>query len=240
MTWKIISSKAEPRFGRDGRPLKVVRSATARRMRLSVDPRDGTVRLSLPRRASLRAAYAWAEEQRGWIETQLERVPDAAPLGPGAMLTLGDETLRIEWRPDARRAAVRSGNALIVGGPAELVETRLLRWLKREALSVLEAETRALAARAGLTVGKIAIGDPRARWGSCSSRGDIRYSWRLILAPSFVRRATVAHEVAHLAHMNHGSGFRRYEAELLGADPTPARAWLRTHGAGLHRLGRPS
>lgn len=209
-------------------------------MRLSVDPRDGTVRLSLPRRASLRAAYAWAEEHRGWIEAQLDRVPPPAPLGPGATLGFGDETLRIEWRPEARRAVERASDALIVGGPGELVEARLLRWLKREALALLEAETRALAAQAGLSVGKIGIGDPRGRWGSCSSRADIRYSWRLVLAPSFVRRATVAHEVAHLKHMNHGPEFRRYEAELLGENPAPARAWLKAHGAALHRLGRPS
>ena len=76
-----------------------------------------------------------------------------------------------------------------------------------------------------------------SRWGSCASTGTIRYSWRLILAPAFVRRATVAHEVAHLVHMNHAPAFHALVAEILGSDPRPARAWLRREGAALHRFG---
>ena len=63
------------------------------------------------------------------------------------------------------------------------------------------------------------------------------YSWRLILAPDYVRRATVAHEVAHRVHLNHGPEFHAFVAELLGADPKPARAWLKREGAALHRIG---
>ena len=85
---------------------------------------------------------------------------------------------------------------------------------------------------------RVGIGDPLSRWGSCSSGGTIRYSWRLVMAPDFVRRATVAHEVAHLVHMNHGPVFHALVAELHGADPRPARLWLRREGAGLHGIGR--
>lgn len=114
----------------------------------------------------------------------------------------------------------------------------MLRWLKREALRVLDAETRAVAAQAGVTVGRVGIGDPRSRWGSCSAAGDIRYSWRLVLAPAFVLRSTVAHEVAHRVHMNHGPAFKALERELLGESPAVAREWLRANGAKLHRYGR--
>jgi hypothetical protein len=119
-----------------------------------------------------------------------------------------------------------------------MFEARALRWLKREALRILDSETRAFAARAGVSVGRVGIGDPRSRWGSCSASGDIRYSWRLILAPPFVLRSTVAHEVAHRVHMNHGPAFKALEQELLGESPAPARAWLRANGPGLYRYGR--
>jgi predicted metal-dependent hydrolase len=84
----------------------------------------------------------------------------------------------------------------------------------------------------------VGVGDTLSRWGSCSSSGAIRYSWRLILAPPEVRRATAAHEVAHRVHMNHSPAFHGLVAELFGADPKPQRDWLRREGAGLHRLGR--
>jgi predicted metal-dependent hydrolase len=86
--------------------------------------------------------------------------------------------------------------------------------------------------------GRVGIGDPVSRWGSCSGSGTIRYSWRLILAPDFVRRATVAHEVAHLVHLDHGPDFHALVTRLLAEDPRPARTWLRRHGAALHRVGR--
>ena len=126
---------------------------------------------------------------------------------------------------------------LLAGGPVEGLRGRVLRWLKARALERLEAETREYAAKAGVMASRVGVGDPVSRWGSCASSGAIRYSWRLILAPEFVRRATVAHEVAHLVHMNHGPAFHALVADLLGTDPAPARAWLRREGAGLHRVG---
>jgi predicted metal-dependent hydrolase len=91
---------------------------------------------------------------------------------------------------------------------------------------------------AGVKASRIGIGDPVSRWGSCSASGAIRYSWRLILAPEAVRRATVAHEVAHLVHLNHGPEFHALVEQLYGADPRPARRWLKREGAALHRIGR--
>jgi len=215
----------------------VRRVAGARRMRLAVDPRDGSVRLTLPRRASERAARQWAEAQRGWVEAQLALLPMPRPIKPGGHIPFRGEDIRIDWSPAYPRAVRLDGDRLMVGGPAEGVSRRVLSWLRREALVQLDAETRAVAAQAGVTVRKVSVGDPRARWGSCSSSGDIRYAWRLILAPPFVLSSTVAHEVAHRLHMDHSPAFRAAEARLLGTDPGPARVWLRQYGAGLYWVG---
>jgi len=206
-------------------------------MRLRVDPRDGAVRLTLPKRASLRAAYRWVEEQRGWVEAQLDACTAGTRLVPGMTVEVAGEALILVHDP-ASRSVRRAGAVLHVGGAPEMFEARVLRWLRAEALRVLDAETRASATKAGVKVARVSVSDTRSRWGSCSASGDIRYSWRLILAPDFVRRATVAHEVAHRVHMNHGPAFKALERTLLGENPAPARAWLRAHGASLHRYGR--
>jgi hypothetical protein len=132
---------------------------------------------------------------------------------------------------------VRDGERLLVGGPAEAVAGRVLRWLRQEARAMLAADTEHYARTAGVTVSRVGVGDPVSRWGSCSSSGAIRYSWRLIMAPDFVRRATVAHEVAHRVHMDHSPRFHALVQELFGEDPRPARLWLRQNGAALHRIG---
>jgi predicted metal-dependent hydrolase len=233
---KTIFSKTEPLF--EGQPLKVVRHTRARVMRLRVDPRDGAVRLTLPRRASLRHAYAWVEEQRPWIEAQLAQRSPGQRLVPGTRLEVAGEALVLVCAPESRSVR-REVDELRVGGDPDLFEIRVLRWLKAEARHLLEAETHTLAKQVGVSIRRVSVGDTRSRWGSCSADGDIRYSWRLILAPSFVRRSTVAHEGAHRVHMNHGSGFKALERELLGESPSVARAWLRAHGPSLHGYGRP-
>ena len=156
------------------------------------------------------------------------------------VLTVADRPLTIDWQPGSRRRIEWVDDTLSLSGPIETLPRRVETWLKRHALDLLAEDTAYYAARAGVTVTKVAIGDARGRWGSCAGDGVIRYSWRLVLAPSWVRRATVAHEVAHRVHMNHGPAFHALVAHLYERDPTPARAWLRAHGAGLHWVGRSS
>ena len=207
-------------------------------MRLAIDPRDGTVRLTLPRRAALGPALKWAESQRAWIEQALAKLPAEETIGPGSIIPFEGDPLRIGWQPAGSRVVRRDGERLIVGGPEEMVKARVLRWLRAEAVRKLDAETRAVAARASVTVGRIRVGDPRSRWGSCSANGDIAYSWRLILMPPAVREATVVHEVAHRLHMHHGPEFHAAVERLLGRAPRAERAWLKAHGAAMQRIGR--
>ena len=206
-------------------------------MRLHVDPRTRAVTLIVPKRTSQRRALVWAAGHRGWIEQALAAIPESVPFAPGAIIPLHGLPHQLDWDAGRPRRIEPVEGRLVAGGPAEGLELRLLRWLKRHALDVLTRETRDYCAMAGVTASRIGVGDPVSRWGSCTSTGTIRYSWRLILAPDFVRRATVAHEVAHLVHLNHGPDFHALVATLLEADPAPARAWLRREGAALHRIG---
>jgi predicted metal-dependent hydrolase len=221
-----------------GAPLVLRISPRARRLRLRIDPRTRRVLLTVPRRVSQRHALAWAAEHRLWVETALADIPPPAALGPGSHIPFRGRAILIDWDPLRPRRAELIGDRLRIGGPAESLERRILRWLKGEALALLDRESRELAARAGLSITRLGVGDPASRWGSCSASGSIRYSWRLIMAPDFVRQATVAHEVAHLVHLDHGRQFHALVETLLGTDPKPARAWLRGDGASLHRIGR--
>lgn len=166
---------------------------------------------------------------------------DRAPAQAGAQgqAETASAMLALDTRLPGDTAA-DDGGVLICGGPIEQFPARIERWLKREALRRLTEDTVHYATKAGVAVTTVAIGDPKARWGSCSGDGTIRYSWRLLLAPGFVRRATVAHEVAHRVHMHHGPTFHALVADLFEGDPDEARRWLRAQGAALHWYGRAS
>ncbi len=238
MLSKMGSIMTVESFQLAGQTISIIRSPRARQMRLVVDPRSGDVRLTLPKRGSLREAMRWANAQADWVRQEAAKRPVIEDILPGMTLHVAGDVLALRWEATASAIPKRVGSTLLVGGDLAELRQRVLRWLKREALRVLTAETREIGARAGVAIGRVGIGDPIGRWGSCSAKGDVRYSWRLILAPAHVRRATVAHEVAHRTHMNHSPAFHALAAALYGDDPKPARQWLRTHGNALHWFGR--
>ena len=222
----------------DGVPMPVLvrRSARARAYRLTIDSARGALRLSLPVRANLKKALGWAQDHEGWVRAQMAKQPVVTLLEDGATFPLEGRDVTIQWVEGATRTIrLEEGDRLILGGAAESVGARVQRWLVTRARAVLETESHELAREHGLIVASVGVGDTRSRWGSCASSGAIRYSWRLILAPPAVRRATVAHELAHLLHMDHSPAFHAAHRRIYGDDPRPAREWLRVHGAGLHR-----
>lgn len=231
-----------PIFHGGGRavPLTLRPMPAARGLRLSVDPVRERVLLTMPARGSRRAALAWAEARRGWIEDLLAAASAPIPFADGAVLPFDDRYLTLSWHENGPRTPRREGDRLLCGGAAVRLGARVEAWLRREALDLLSRDTADFAARAGVSISRVSVGDPRRRWGSCSKKGAIAYSWRLALAPRFVRRCTAAHEVAHRLHMNHSPAFHAAHAALLGEDPAPARDWLRRHGAELHLFGRGS
>ena len=244
--WNIISptelsdANAFPPFSGGGRTraLTIVRRAQVRGIKLSIDPRDATVRLTLGKRAPLKPALGWVADKRAWVEAELARLPHPQPIIPDMDFGLGGVRVVLEWQEGRPRRVELVPGVLRVGGPRDQLGPRVLRFLRTHALEMLDRETHVLADAHGIVIGRVGVGDPKGRWGSCASSGDIRYSWRLILAPDHVRRATVAHEVAHRVHMNHGADFHTLVAKFNGGDAAPARHWLRAHGSALHWFGR--
>lgn len=76
---------------------------------------------------------------------------------------------------------------------------------------------------------KVIYKDTKSRWGSCSSDGTISFSWRIIMAPSFVLHYLVAHEMSHLIEMNHSDNFWKL-CKTLDSDMEKGRQWLKNNG----------
>lgn len=212
----------------------------ARRLRLRFDEASRTLRLTCPWRTSRKAALAWALDQRGWIDQQLARAEPGEPFAPGATIPLEGAEVRLVWDPHAPRTPALGDRELRVGGPGEGFARRIELFIKRRALDVMSREAAQYAEAAGAIVRSVSVGDAGTRWGSCSSAGKIRLSWRLILAPPGVRRFVVAHEVAHLVHLDHSAKFKALEARLYGPGLAEAKAQLRAIGPRLKRIGRRS
>lgn len=207
-------------------------------MRLRLDEAEGRLTLTCPMRTSRKSALTWALEQSDWIHAQIARAGPGQRFAPGASIPVEGKVRRIEWTEAAPRRVALEEELLRCGGPESGLARRIESFLKAHALEVMSREVAEFARAAGLTARSVRTGDTRSRWGSCTADGDIRLSWRLILAPPEVRRYVVAHEVAHLRHLDHGRDFKALERELVGPGLSEARAALRRLGPGLRRVGR--
>ncbi|MBI1393526.1 MAG: DUF45 domain-containing protein [Alphaproteobacteria bacterium] len=213
------------------------RNARARRYILRVDPRTRRAIVTMPVRASSNEALAFARSRRLWILGRLLETPAPTPFGDGVSFPLEGEMATIRRR-DAGRGATfeESVRELSVACAPEHLNRRVVDWLKRRARERLSSMTDEFSTRIGERRGPIAVRDQQSRWGSCSSDGALSFSWRLILAPSFVLDYVAAHECAHLRHMNHSPAFWRL-VDRMGVDRTGAEEWLKRRGPDLFCWG---
>lgn len=205
-------------------------------MSLRIAPGGDGVVVVLPVGVPLAEAERFAHHQRDWIAGRLDSMPERIALAPGAELPFMGLPHRINHQPTARRGVWAEEGRINVSGREEHVARRVGAFLRDEARLVLAHRSRSLSASIGRKVARVTVRDTKSRWGSCTADGELSFSWRLILAPGWILDYVVAHEVAHLAEMNHGPDFWRLVETLVG-NPKPARSWLKLHGPGLHRYG---
>ena len=219
------------------------RVATSRRFTLRVRAATRDVLLTMPSRSSLKLAREFAERHAAWIGVRLARLPHPVAFEPRATTPLRGVDHRIVHRPGQRGVVWvekgERGPLICVSGERPHVARRVADFLKREARADVEAAVARHAKQLGVTPRRIVLRDTVSRWGSCSSTGALNFSWRLILAPPFVLDYLAAHEVAHIKHMNHSPLYWKLVRRAF-PETDRAEAWLKIHGASLHRFGAAS
>lgn len=104
--------------------------------------------------------------------------------------------------------------------------------LRKQAREIITQKALYYSSLLGVKYNRIAIKDTSTRWGSCSSLGNLNFSWRLILAPDYVLEYVVIHELCHLLEMNHSKAFWNNVASLQPSYKI-SRDWLKNHGQEL-------
>jgi len=217
-------------------PLILRRHPRARRLKLRFEAQKGAALLTLPPGVSDHKAVQFAEKHRGWISEQLAKSPPVIRFAPGALVPFCGEIHQILHQPQRRAQVTADNRQLIVGGPAAGFETRLRNWLGKQARAALTAAVEGFVPQVGQRPRRIMVRDTSSRWGSCSSKKTLSFSWRLIMAPPAVLSYVAAHEMAHLIEMNHSPAFWRL-VEKLDPDWKRSRRWLKTEGGGLMVIG---
>jgi predicted metal-dependent hydrolase len=222
-------------------PVEVRRHPSARRMTLRVSRTKRAVIVTVPMQCDLDDASRFLNRHLDWVRERLGTLPSPVPFDDGMVLPLRGHLHTISFTGQtALRTLVETGQGpvgtLQVHGNTTHAGRHLRSWLFDQARGDLDARVSQHAGHLRLRPKRIVVRDQVSRWGSCSTTGVLSFSWRLVLAPPLILDYVAAHEVAHLAQMNHGPKFWALVRETMPR-MDEAKLWLLHYGTELHRYG---
>lgn len=112
------------------------------------------------------------------------------------------------------------------------IPPKFVREYRKQALQIITSRVQHYAEHHEFAPQRVKVNGAQRRWGSCSHRGSLNFSYRLIFAPLSVIDYVVVHELAHLKHPNHSRHFWACVASMMPEFRIHHR-WLKEHG---HRL----
>jgi predicted metal-dependent hydrolase len=221
-------------------PLRIVENDRARRLTLRIDAGGQGLRITVPPGLARGEVERFLTRHQGWLEQKLAKVPEKPQVRPGIKIPLRGVPHLIVHEP-APRGTVElrqgpDGPEIAVFGDRRHLPRRIADFLKREAKKDIEALVAKHTATVGRKAKTIRFKDTSSRWGSCTTDGNLSFSWRIMMAPKPVINYLVAHEVAHLKEMNHGPKFWKL-CEKLCPDTERCKAWLKKNGGALQAIG---
>ncbi len=212
-------------------------NARAKRMALRVDTHRRVVNLIIPKRATLRGAYLFALENRHWIRQKVDEMPILINYIDEEVISILGKliTIHINFDPNLKKTDIQlKNNLLVVHTNKNDPALRIRRFIINYAKDQLTKHSLEKAAILGKKVDSVTVKDTISRWGSCSHDGKLNYSWRLIFAPMDAFDYVVAHEVAHLKHLDHSPAFW-HVCEDLSANYSKGKTWMKRHSQELIR-----
>ncbi len=208
----------------------------ARRMALRLDPVRRCVRLVYPPRTASSTLLKFVQANRDWIHRHLAGLPQDFKVQDGVSIPLFGipAPLIITYDTALKRTSIRLiGNNIKINTNLDDPTPRLRRFLDKLLLERLQALCAEKTQTLGRTLVSIQMRDSKSRWGSCGHDGRLCFSRRLVYVPDHVLDYVVAHEVAHMKHMDHSPEFWA-TCRALSVDYEAGKSWLKAHGASLH------
>ncbi len=217
-------------------PLIVRRHPRAQRIILRINTVGEGAVVTIPAHADPADGLEMARRQSAWLGERLDDVGARIEFSDGVQVPFQGQDYTLRHNPAARGTVWIEDGEIHVAGDLRHMTRRLNDWMKKQARAKIVPLSHAKAANIGHAPSRITIRDTRTRWGSCSSNGGLSFSWRLVMAPGEVLDYVVAHEVAHLKHMNHSLAFWQ-TVDTLTTNSKYGRNWLSNNGSTLHRIG---
>jgi predicted metal-dependent hydrolase len=210
---------------------KLVRSKR-KTLALIVEP-DGTLTVRAPMRMKEADIWRFIEKKRDWIKRKQARaVEDAVTphrFEEGETFWVLGEQIPLRLVPSQKPALVMDGAFKLTKSAQPQARSHFESWYKKQARQELTGRVEVYAREMDILVRKLRISSARTRWGSCSSKETLSFTWRLVMAPLEVIDYVVVHELCHLKELNHSKVFWA-EVESVLPDYKRRRKWLKDNG----------
>ena len=213
--------------------IKVKKSSIAKKIVLRIDEKNHCPVLSIPKYCSQKQALAFLKENEDWIVNMMAKLPQKRDFVEGEEICFFGEKYTIFY-DIKHKGTCFDGNLLKVGGDKFFLHRRVKDFLRSKAVDRLAEMSLEVAKKIGVKVSSVMIKDTKSRWGSCSTKGNINYNWRVVFAPLYVIEYLVCHEVCHLAHPNHSKDFWN-EVKGVCSNYEDGRKWLKIKGKDLYK-----
>jgi hypothetical protein len=109
----------------------------------------------------------------------------------------------------------------------------LVDWYKEKARTLIPQRVDFFSRMMNLPYGNVKITSAQKRWGSCSARNDLSFSYRLVMTPPPVIDYVIVHELSHIRHKNHSARFWQQVQKIIPEHQT-LRRWLKDHHDQFH------
>jgi predicted metal-dependent hydrolase len=199
---------------------------------------DGRLVVRAPMRVSDADIKHLVKQKEGWIREKQKQVKDKSTQSTPKVYMDGEEFLylgksyKLQIIADLNPALVLSRKFYLSLRTLPNAESVFTKWYREQARSVISERVKLYAARHGFKYRKIRITSARTRWGSCSSMGNLNFTWRLVMAPPEVIDYVVVHELAHLQVNNHSKEFWN-QVGCIMPDYKKRLRWLKENGQKL-------
>jgi predicted metal-dependent hydrolase len=214
---------------------KIIR--TSRKTIALIVQRDGTLVVRAPTHMPEYHIRDFVEKHEGWIvktrgSLRSSSIPEKKYVEGETFFYLG-KSFPLRIFPSHKKALTFNGEYFQMNSSSfNDAEKNFKKWYKIQARRFLEENVRLLALQFGFTYNNIRISSARTRWGSCSSKNTLSFTYRLIMAPPEVIRYVVIHELVHTKIKNHSKSFWGAVGKIL-PDYKKYRTWLKKYGSML-------
>lgn len=236
--------KSEERHARlpNGEEIRYLLKRSPRRRTIALRIDSSGLTVNAPARAPLYRLEAVLADKAGWVREKLaemlaRQAPERSWRDGESLPFLGGELRLTVLSGRSRVQPLLAGELLLAevadAADAGAVKTKVVKWYRSQALAHFAERVALYAARLNVPVPPLSLSNAATRWGSCNARGEVRLNWRLIKAAPALIDYVVAHELAHLKHLDHSPAFW-HTVERLFPGCLAVRRELKTSGHRFH------